>query len=87
MLFCAAISPSFKYHHCVQYEFSKKKHAVFQAAASYSSRVASSYSEPQQYQYTIWSNFVVFWIIPLWIQKTTNIYKLDTCKHQNTRTA
>lgn len=53
MLFCAAISPSFKYHHCVQYEFSKKKHAVFQAAASYSSRVASSYSEPQQYQYTI----------------------------------
>lgn len=37
----------------MQYEFSKKKYAVFQAAALYSSWVASSYSEPQQYQYTI----------------------------------
>lgn len=35
--FCAAISESFKYQHCVQYESGQKKPAVIQASAFYSS--------------------------------------------------
>lgn len=81
---CAAISESFKYQHCVQYESDQKKPAVIQASAFYSSWVTGSYSEPH---WTINTQFnVIFWSFWSFLPELKPLFwggicSLETCKH------